>query len=141
MRHNPVVGISGVVVDLQEAVLQIRSQALQAGQRIPDGRRQRGLGGDLRQLRLQPALQIVEARPGLGPADRDAPVGRLPAGFLFDGVERGDPFERLGGDRRALGGMDIEELRIKSGAGLRRTCARQAISRTGPARASLPNPA
>ena len=47
-------------------MLQIRSKALQAGQRIPDGRCQRGLGGDLRQLRLQPALQIVEARPGLG---------------------------------------------------------------------------
>ena len=60
--------------------------------------------------RLQPALQIVEARPGLGPADCNAPVGRLPAGFLLDGVERRDAFQRLGRDRRAPGGMDIEEL-------------------------------
>ena len=52
----------------------------------------------------------TEARPGLGPADCNAAVGRLPAGFLLDGVERRDAFQRLGRDRRALGGMDIEEL-------------------------------
>ena len=46
----------------------------------------------------------------MAPRIGNAPVGRLPAGFLFDGVERGDPFERLGRDRRALGGMDVEEL-------------------------------
>ena len=80
---------------------------------MADRRRQRGLGGDLRQLRLQPALTFVETRLGLGgdgPADRNAALGRLPSGLLLEGVELGDPFQRLGGDRRALGGMDIEEL-------------------------------
>ena len=77
---------------------------------MADRRRQRGLGGDPGQLRLQPALQFVEARRGLGPADCNTPVGRLPAGLRLDGVEGGDPFQRLGGDRQALGGMDIEEL-------------------------------
>lgn len=82
---------------------------------------------------------IVEARYGPGLADGRAVLGRLSAGLLLDGVERGDAFQRLGGDRGALGGMDIEEPRIRSGAGLPRTCARQAISRTGPVRVSAAN--
>ena len=59
-----------VVVDLEEAVLDIGPQALEPGQRMADRRRQRGLGGDLRQLRLQPALELVKAGRGPGPADR-----------------------------------------------------------------------
>ena len=65
---------------------------------------------DLRQLRLQPALELVEARGGAGAADGYAALGRLAAGLLLDGVDGGDPFQRLGGDRRALGGVDVEEL-------------------------------
>ena len=44
------------------------------------------------------------------PSDGNAPIGRWPAGFLLNGVESGDPFQRLGDDRRALDGMDVEEL-------------------------------
>ena len=91
-------------------MLEIGSKALEAGQGMADRRRQRGLGGDPGQLRSQPALQLVEAWFGPGPADGRAALGRLAAGSLLDGVEGGDPFQRLGRDRRALGGMDIEEL-------------------------------
>ena len=99
-----------VIVDFEEAMPDLGPQVLEAGQRMADRRRQRGLAGDPGQLRLQPALQLIESRRGLGPADRHTPLGRLVAGLRLDGVERGDPFQRLGGDRGALGGMDIEEL-------------------------------
>ena len=59
---------------------------------MSDHGRQRGLGGDLRQLRLQPALHLVEAWGGFGPADSCASLGRLAAGFFLGSVERGDPF-------------------------------------------------
>ena len=68
-------------------MLEIGPKALEAGQRMADRRRQRGLGGDLRQLRLQPALQLAEARRGPGPADGCAAFGRQAAGLLLDGVE------------------------------------------------------
>ena len=140
-RDRPHGAFGRVVVDLQEAVSEIGPQALEPGERMADRRRQRGLGGDLRQLRLQPALDLVETWFGPGLSDGNTALGRLSTGLLLDGVERGDAFQRLGSDRRALGGMDVEEPRIKSGTCFRRTCARQATSRTGPARARALNPA
>ena len=61
-------------------------------------------------MRLQPALERVEVRRGLGPANGCAAFGRLAAGFLLGGVEGGGPFQRFGGERRSPGGMDVEEL-------------------------------
>lgn len=99
---------------------------------IKDRRCQRGLGGGLRQLKLQPALQLATARRGPGLADGSAALGQQATGLLLDGVQRDDAFQRLGGDLQALGDMDVEDpsphtagLSVASGS----VCTIQSLTR------------
>ena len=59
---------------------------------------------------MQLALQVVEPWRGPGPAHGCTAFIRLAAGLLLDGVEGNDPFQCLGGDRRVMDGMHVEEL-------------------------------
>ena len=59
---------------------------------------------------MQPVDQVVEQGPGLVLARRGTAFRSLAAVLLFDRIQRRDPLERLGRDRRALRLVDIEEL-------------------------------
>ena len=52
--------LGGILVELEEHVLQIRAKALQTRERIADGRGQRRLGREPGQLDVQPVLKLVE---------------------------------------------------------------------------------
>ena len=102
--------LGGVVVELEEAVLEIGTQALQMREGIADGAGQRRLRRETRQLGAQPALKLIEVGPGLCAAHRGSSLRGLAAHGVLDRVQRADALQRLGGDRRALCGMDVEEL-------------------------------
>ena len=92
----------GVVVEFEDAVVEIRSQAFHAGQGIADGRCERGFSRDRGELHGQPSFQVVEDRGGMGPSQFCAPIRRGASGLLLDGIEPGDPADGFFGDRGAL---------------------------------------
>ena len=85
-------------------------QARPARERVADRLGDRRFAGDGGELGFQPGLHRIEDRlgPGLagGPPRRRAHAPDI----AFDGVEDADAGERLGGDRRRAGGLDVEEL-------------------------------
>jgi hypothetical protein len=84
-------------------MLEVGPQLPRAGQSVADRLGQLGLAGDLRQLRLQPALQLIDDRLGPRQPEPHALVRRSAAPVLLDGVEPGDAPDRLLRDGRALG--------------------------------------
>ena len=80
-RQSPDRAFGGIVVDLEEAVLEIGPQALEPAQRIADRLGQRRLARDPGELVLEPCLKIVDqtARPGSDGGRRVYPAaGRAP---------------------------------------------------------------
>jgi hypothetical protein len=77
-------------------------------QRIADGLSQRTARGQLGQLDLEPDAQIRHQRLALGLTHSQPFGGALAADARFDLVERGDPRQRLGRDRRLALGQVIE---------------------------------
>src|SRR3712207_6640650 len=66
--------------------------------------------GQARELRLQPGEQVLDQRLALG-LTRCAPgIRRLAAHLRLDGVERGDPPQRLPGDRPRPTLRQVDEL-------------------------------
>ncbi len=63
--HRPDCAFGGVIVQLQEAVIQIGPRLGQTGQRISDGLGQWRLAGEFTQLRPKPYLQIIKDRLGV----------------------------------------------------------------------------
>ena len=91
-------------------MLEIGPQLSHPGQGVADRLGQLGLAGDPRQLRLQPALQVIDDRLGVRLPEPHPLVGRLAAPLLLDGVEPGDALDGLLGDERAFGLEDVDEL-------------------------------
>ena len=100
----------GVVVELQNAVVEIAAQPLHPRDGVADGAGERGFGGYASELDLQPGPKIVKIRLGLVLAHCLSPVGRSTPGLRLDPVKRCDSFQRFVGDGRALRGMNVEEL-------------------------------
>jgi hypothetical protein len=99
-----------IVVRLKAAMVEIGPELPHAGQGIADRLGQLGLAGDLRQLGLQPALQVIDDWLGVRLPEPHPLVGWLAAPLLLDGVETGDALDRLLGDERAFGLEDVDEL-------------------------------
>ena len=59
---------------------------------------------------MQPGIQVIEDRSGMGLPEAYPLVGWLTAGLLFDGINPGDALDRFLGNDRALGMKDIDEL-------------------------------
>jgi hypothetical protein len=91
-------------------MLEIGPELPHAGQGVADRLGQLGLAGDPRQLRLQPALQLVDDRLGTRLPEPDPIVRRMTTPVLLDGVEPGDALDGLLGDDRALRLEDVDEL-------------------------------
>ncbi len=94
-------------------------RARPAGEGVADRGRQWALAGDAAELGFEPGLKPIEDRPArLEP--RPAPLLGGPAADRFlHPVERGDPLQRLGGDRRSGRLVDLEELAPGMGAAVR----------------------
>ena len=100
----------GVVVQFQDAVVEVGAQAFHAGQGIADGGGERGFARDRGELHGQPDLQVVEDRGRMCSAKRDPDIWWRPSGFLLDGIELRDPADGLFGDRGALRPVNVDEL-------------------------------
>ena len=88
-----------VVVEFQDAVIEIRPHPSHAGQGVADRHGEGRLAGDAGQLEVQPGLEVVEDRHGLRLPDLDTPVRWRAPRFLLDGIELGDARDGLVGDR------------------------------------------
>src|SRR5215831_11352335 len=102
--------LDGIRVDFDAAVLEEEAEPLPVAQCIAARVGERGFGRDVRERAFQPCLYGFDQRPALGLADLGALIGRTAANARLDLVEFGDPPQRLGGNRRAGGMMEIEEL-------------------------------
>jgi hypothetical protein len=65
---------------------------------------------DRNQPGLEPSLELFHQWLRLGLSDGTALLGTTAADPALNGVERGDPFQRLVGDRRRATLVDFEEL-------------------------------
>ena len=102
--------LGGIVVEGEPAVIEAAQQRLPARAHIAEGFGQFGFAGELRQgVSAQAAsASAIGLRALL--AFVSPPVGRQAGDRLFDPVEIADAVKRLLGDRRAVGGMDVEEF-------------------------------
>jgi hypothetical protein len=98
-----------IVVRLKAAMLEIGPELPHAGQGVADRLGQLGLPRDLRQLGVQPALQVIDDRPGVRLPEPHPLVGWLAAALLLDGVESSDTLEGLLGNERAFSLEDVNE--------------------------------
>ena len=106
--HGP---LDRVVVDGDGAVLDVAQQCRPSGQGIADGGCDIAAAGQPAARGLEPDLEVVQQRQGLGLADQPPLVRGLAVDPLLDRVELADPLERLAGQRRgAAGGVDVVEL-------------------------------
>ena len=71
--------LGAIIVRLQAAMLEVGLELPHAGQGVADRLGQLGLAGDPRQLRLQPALQVIENRLGVRLSQQHPLVGWLAA--------------------------------------------------------------
>ena len=69
-----------IVVELEDAVVEVGPKSSHAAERVADRDGQRRLAGDARQLRMQPGLEIVEDRLRLRLPDLDALIRRRTEG-------------------------------------------------------------
>ncbi len=107
--HRPDLVFSGVVADLELAVIEVARQRSPRRAGIADGASRIAFAGDHRRLRIEPGREVVDFRPRRSLA-HIAPQPRWLAGDKsFDVEQRANPLERLLGDRRAAGGVDVEE--------------------------------
>ena len=101
---------NGAIVDLQDAVIEVGTQAGHAGQRVTDCSGQGAFARYVMELAVQPRLQSVESGFGPGLSDFDPLVRGQSSCGLLDGIKLSDPANGLVGDGRALGFVDIDEL-------------------------------
>ena len=98
-----------VGVDLDTAVVEEAGQALPARERIADCFSEFCLLTDQSELGAQPGFKFIDDRPA-PPQPGVAPfLGAAAADIALDGIESGDAFERLAGDRRRAGRGEFVE--------------------------------
>jgi hypothetical protein len=76
-------------------------------QTIADGAGQGRALADLVQLRLQPGAERLDQWCAAGLAHRPPRLGQLAADLSLNAVQRADAQQGLGGDRRAVMGVDL----------------------------------
>jgi hypothetical protein len=91
-------------------MVDVTTQRRPAQARITNGERQIGLGRQRLQLQIQPALQILDQRPGTGLSLSLSNVDCLSPDLCFDGVERSDTLHRFEGDGRLRRLMQVIKL-------------------------------
>lgn len=100
----------GIVGHLEAAVGGEAAERRPAGEAVADGASQAALAADRGEGLLEESGELVELRQGSLLAGGQ-PVCRLvPVDLGLDGEELGDALQRLPGERRAGGGMDVAEL-------------------------------
>ena len=114
-RHGLHGALGRIVVDFQEASIEIGAQLLHPGQGVADRLGELGFARDPRRAGAEPGLQIVEDRPGAVLPKLHPLIRRAASTSLLDGVQAGDPLDRLLGNDRALGLEDIDELAADMG--------------------------
>ena len=101
---------NGSIVDLEDAVIEVGTQARHAGQGISDGGGQWAFSRYVMELGVQPSLQAVEGGFGFGLPDLDAFIRWQPSCGFLDGIKLRDPADGLVGDGGALGLVDIDKF-------------------------------
>lgn len=91
-------------------MIQVWPEPYHARERIVDRAGKRRLARQLRQLGMQPLLQVLDQRLGLFLPVPDPRLRRLAPGPGLDRIEVRDPFDRLFGDRRTACLVDVDEL-------------------------------
>jgi hypothetical protein len=84
-------------------------------ERVANGFRQRGFGGDFAQAIQQPRFERVEQRLRLGLAHGQAFFGAGAADAGLDLVDGAKPLQRLGRDQAARGFMDFKKFTPRMG--------------------------
>ena len=99
-------------------VAEIAARFRHAAQGVADRFGQLGFTGDFAQLRLQPKLQLVEDRLGVGLPQGDTLFRGFPPRFLFDCVKLRNLFDRLLGDVRAMLRLEADaEITLEANPG------------------------
>ncbi len=102
--------LGGIVIQFQEAVVEIGFEPLDAGDRIADGLRQRCFAGDTDELDAEPGIEIIKDRLDLGLSQSHPFIRRRSTRLFLDRVKLSDAPDRLFGDGGALGLLHINEL-------------------------------
>src|SRR5262245_3114177 len=101
--------LDDVGIELDAAVIEETCEPVPVVQAVADLLRDLRLGGDARELLLEPAFErchhgLALVLPHLAPF-----IGALPADRLLDRIERRDALERFARDRRITAFGDVEE--------------------------------
>src|SRR5690348_10416049 len=102
--------LDGVAIDFDGAVIEEPRQPVTALEAVADDFGHFAALGQERELLLQPAEQIVDERRGPGLTHGAAFLGTAATDLGLDLVERGDPLQGLGGDRRRSAFVDVKEV-------------------------------
>jgi len=92
--------LDDVGVDLDAAIVEEPGEAFPAAERIADRLGELALLAERLEPGPEPRLQRLDQRPASRLSGSAALVGRTAADVSLDGVERRDPLQRLGRDRR-----------------------------------------
>jgi len=101
--------LDGVGVQLHPAILQEQHQPRPVAQGVADRLGEGGAPGDPLQLGREPGLQGLDDRSATLLPGRAPYLGRVTADLGFDRVELADPAQRLFGQRRAGGPVELVE--------------------------------
>lgn len=102
--------LGDIIVDLETAIVEDPRERGPALATIGDRLGHLRLGREAPQGIVEHGTQVLDQRRGTLVPDASSDMGRLPADFLLDLVEAGDPAEQIGGERRRSGGVAIEYL-------------------------------
>src|SRR3546814_11236432 len=101
-RDRPHRPLNRVVVDVDPAIVEEPDEPGPVAQRIVDRLEGRRAAEHAPALGVEPAMQLVDDRPGSRLADGKALFGHVAIDLALDAVEQSDPVQRFGGDRRAI---------------------------------------
>jgi hypothetical protein len=102
--------LDGVGVELDAAVVEEAGEPVPELEGVADRLGEAGLAGQPTELGLEPGTKVLDQRPRAGLALGVAGLWITAADLRLDGVEGGDPAQRLLGDRRVAGLGDLVEL-------------------------------
>ena len=114
-RNRPDAALDDIGIDLDAAVVEEVGETVPTRERITDCLSEFGLLADQGELGAQPGFETINDRPAPVLADGAALVGVAAADVLLDGVEFGDAFECLGGNRRRTRGGEFVEAAADMG--------------------------
>ena len=102
--------LDGIGVDFDAPICEEQAEPLPVTQRIADRFGEGRFGRDAPELGFEPAVHRVDQRSALRLADAGPFIGRAAADARLDLIEFGDPLQRLGGNWRRGGMVEVKEL-------------------------------